>query len=261
MSPEEEQLAGGIANLGKVVRVGDTVRRPTSAFTGSIVALLQHLHDVGFDHVPRPLGVDEQGREVWSFIEGDVPIPPFPKWSMSEAALVSVARLQRRLHDAVAGFDASTHAWNDELADPRGGPVVGHNDICPENVVFREGEAIAFLDWDFAAPGRTLWDVAAVMSMWGPVHDPSDPVPGMEGLDPFARARLIADAYGLTDAQRAEVPGIFVDRLSLSLVEKRAAAGDAAFIEMLARQGGAGRAERRRRWLEENIGSLRDAMR
>jgi aminoglycoside phosphotransferase (APT) family kinase protein len=211
--------------------------------------------------VPRPLGIDEQGREVWSFIEGDVPIPPFPAWSMSDAALVSVARLQRRFHDAAAGFDASTHEWNDELADPRRESVVGHNDICPENVVFRDGEAIAFLDWDFAAPGRALWDVAAVMSMWGPVHDPSDPVPGMEGLDPFARARLIADAYGMTEAQRAEVPGIFVDRLSLSLVEKRAAAGDAAFIEMLARQGGAGRAERRRRWLDENIDALRDAMR
>jgi hypothetical protein len=44
-------------------------------------------------------------------------------------------------------------------------------------------------------------------------------------------------------------------------VEQRAAAGDAAFIEMLARQGGAGRAERRRRWLDENIEGLRDAMR
>ena len=256
----EEPLAGGIANLGKVVRVGDTVRRPASAFTGSIVALLQHFHDVGFEHVPRPLGIDEQGREVWSFIEGDVPIPPFPAWSMSDAALVSVARLQRRLHDAAEGFDASTHPWNDELADPRGGPVVGHNDICPENVVFRDGEAIAFLDWDFAAPGRALWDVAAVMSMWGPVHDPSDPVPGMEGLDPFARARLIADAYGMTAAQRAEVPGTFVDRLSLSLVEKRAAGGDAAFIVRRARLGGAGRAAPRRRWLEDNIEALRDAM-
>jgi hypothetical protein len=27
----EEQLAGGIANLWKVVRIGDTVRRPASA--------------------------------------------------------------------------------------------------------------------------------------------------------------------------------------------------------------------------------------
>ena len=64
MSPEEEQLAGGIANLGKVVRVGDTVRRPGSAHTGSIFALLEYLHDVGFDHVQRPLGMDERGREV-----------------------------------------------------------------------------------------------------------------------------------------------------------------------------------------------------
>jgi len=258
--PEEEPLAGGIANLGKVVRVGDTVRRPASAFTESIFALLDHLHDVGFDHVQRPLGIDERGREMLSFIAGDVPIPPFPAWSMSEEALASVARLQRRFHEAVEGFDASAHGWNDELADPRGGSGIGHNDICPENVVFRDGEAIAFLDWDFAAPGRPLWDVAAVMSMWGPVHDPSDPVAGMEGLDPFARARLIADAYGLNRSQRAEIPAIFVDRLSISLVEQRAAAGDLAFIQMLARQGGEGRAERRRRWLEDNIDALRAAL-
>lgn len=260
MSPEEEQLAGGIANLGKVVRVGDTVRRPASPHTESIFALLRYLHDVGFDHVQRPLGIDEQGREVLSFIEGDVPVPPFPSWSMSDASLASVARLQRRFHEAVAGFGADVHGWNDELADPRGGRVMNHNDICPENVVFRDGEAIAFLDWDFAAPGRPLWDLAAAMSMWGPVHDPSDPVPGMEGLDPFARARLIADAYGADASQRAEIPGIFLDRLALSLVEKRAAAGEPAFIEMLARQGGVGRAERRRRWLESNIDALREAL-
>ena len=260
MCPEEEQLAGGIANLGKVVRLGDTVRRPSSAFTESIFALLQHLHGVGFDHVQRPLGIDEQGRETLSFIEGDVPIPPYPAWSMSGPALASVVRLQRRFHEAVEGFDASPHGWNDELADPRGGSVIGHNDICPENVVFRDGEAIAFLDWDFSAPSRALWDVVAVMSMWGPVHDPSDPIAGMEGLDAFARARVIADAYGMTEAQRAEIPGIFVDRLSISLVEKRAAAGDPAFVEMLARQGGEGRAERRRRWLEDNIEVLRAAL-
>ena len=82
----------------------------------------------------------------------------------------------------------------------------------------------------------------------------------MEGLDPFGRSRVIADAYGMSDAQRAEIPEIFVDRLSLSLVEKRAAAGEPAFIEMLARQGGAGRAECRRRWLDDNIEALRAAL-
>jgi hypothetical protein len=33
MEFDEEQLAGGIANVGKVVRIGDTVRRPASAYT------------------------------------------------------------------------------------------------------------------------------------------------------------------------------------------------------------------------------------
>ena len=259
-SGPEEPLAGGIANLGKVVRVGDTVRRPASAFTDAIFALFEHLHAVGFEGVPQPLGRDERGREVLSFIEGDVPIPPFPAWSMTDQALASVARLHRRFHEAAATFDASRFAWSDELADPRGGIVVGHNDICPENVVFRDGEAVAFLDWDFAAPGRQLWDVAAVMSMWGPVHDPSDPVPGMEGLDPFARARVIADAYGLGADQRAAIPAVFVERLSISLVERRAAKGEQAFTEMLERQGGEGRAERRRRWLADNMDALRSAM-
>jgi hypothetical protein len=259
-SEAEEPLAGGIANLGKVVRVGDTVRRPASAFTDAISALFEHLHAVGFDGVPYPLGRDDRGREVLSFIEGDVPIPPFPAWSMMDRALASVARLQRRFHEAATSFDASRFAWSDELADPRGGNVVGHNDICPENVVFRNGEAFALLDWDFAAPGRPLWDVASVMSMWGPVRDPSDPVPGMEGLDPFSRARVVADAYGLDADERAAIPDVFVDRLSISLVERRAAAGDQAFIEMLERQGGSGRAERRRRWLAENMDALRAAM-
>ncbi len=260
MNEHEEPLAGGIAHEGAVVRVGDTVRRPSSPFTDSIFALLEHLRGSGFEHVPRPLGIDERGREVLSFVEGDVPIPPFPPWSMSDEALASVGRLQRRFHDAVASFDPAPLAWSDELADPHGGTVVGHNDICPENVVFREGDAVAFLDWDFAAPGRALWDVAALMAMWGPVHDPSDPVPGTEGLDPFRRARLIADAYGLDGVQRAQVPGIFVDRLSISLVENRAAAGEQAFIEMLARQGGEGRARRRREWLEANMAALEAAL-
>ena len=82
----------------------------------------------------------------------------------------------------------------------------------------------------------------------------------MEGLDPFTRARRIADAYGMSASQRAEIPRIFVDRLSLSLVERRAAAGEPAFVEMLARQGGEGRAERRRRWLDDNVDTLRAAL-
>ena len=71
---------------------------------------------------------------------------------------------------------------------------------------------------------------------------------------------MIADAYGLDANQRAAIPDVFVERLSISLVERRAAKGEQAFVEMLERQGGAGRAERRRRWLANNMDALRAAM-
>src|SRR5260221_6573384 len=62
-SGTEIPLAGGNMSSG-VVRVGDTVRRPAGPWTPAVHALLAHLHAVGFDGAPRPLGVDERGREV-----------------------------------------------------------------------------------------------------------------------------------------------------------------------------------------------------
>jgi hypothetical protein len=58
-----------------VVRVGDTVRRPIGPHTAAVHALLSYLHAAGFAGAPRPLGIDEQGREVLSFIPGTVPWP------------------------------------------------------------------------------------------------------------------------------------------------------------------------------------------
>ncbi|MEU1283126.1 hypothetical protein [Kitasatospora sp. NPDC005856] len=60
---EEVPLSGGNMSVG-VVRVGDTVRRPAGPWTPAVHALLEHLHAVGFRAVPRPLGLDGQGREV-----------------------------------------------------------------------------------------------------------------------------------------------------------------------------------------------------
>jgi hypothetical protein len=53
-----------------IVRIGDTVHRPTGWWTPSVHALLKHLEAVGFKYAPRVLGFDDQGREVLSYIEG-----------------------------------------------------------------------------------------------------------------------------------------------------------------------------------------------
>ena len=68
----ETALVGGDVNVGEnvVVRVGDTVRRPVGPHTAYAHALLRHFERVGFDGAPRVLGLDEQGREVLSYVEG-----------------------------------------------------------------------------------------------------------------------------------------------------------------------------------------------
>src|SRR5215204_6333981 len=91
----ETQLGGGTSNRGLVVRVGDTVRRPQHAGSPGVHALLRHLQQVGFDGAPRYLGQDERGREVLSYIEGDVATDPYPAWALTDSALVSVAEFLR----------------------------------------------------------------------------------------------------------------------------------------------------------------------
>lgn len=58
----EERLEGGYRD--GAVRVGDNVHRLAGPWTPSVHALLCYLADREFTGAPRPLGFDEQGREV-----------------------------------------------------------------------------------------------------------------------------------------------------------------------------------------------------
>ncbi len=152
----EHQLDGGIANAGQVVRVGPHVLRPSNPHSESIHAFLRAVRHAGFEGATFPVGIDEDGRERLKFIRGEVPLPPYPDWSQSDAALASIAKLLRGLHDAARRFDPHGLSWDESLSDPAGGTLVCHNDVCPENVVFRVGIAVALLDFEFAAPGRPV---------------------------------------------------------------------------------------------------------
>src|ERR671915_1246008 len=96
----EVLLSGGLTNAGLVTRVGDTVRRPWRATSPSTWALLDHLQRAGFDGAPRFLGIDDRGREILSYIPGRAAIEPEAAWALTDAALVSVAALLRRYHEA-----------------------------------------------------------------------------------------------------------------------------------------------------------------
>ena len=67
---QEIPLSGG--NITEVVRIGQAVHRATGPWSTAVHGLLQHLETQGFESAPRFLGTDQQGREMLSFIEGEV---------------------------------------------------------------------------------------------------------------------------------------------------------------------------------------------
>jgi hypothetical protein len=158
----------------------------------------------------------------------------------------------------------SDAAWSDEMADPSGGPVICHNDVCPENVVFRDGVAVALLDFDFAAPGRPLHDLAQLAKMWVPLDTDDDAARfGRGGLDPFRRLRLVADGYGVPP-DRTEfldvVAHSIADARTGGFVRRQIERGHPAFITMAETMGGLDRYERRHLWFEANRQRFADAL-
>lgn len=251
MEDDEELLQGGVANAGAVVRIGSHVLRPSNQHSASIHELLLELESSGFRGAPVPVGIESDGRERLHFIPGDVAIPPFPEWAETEDSLRSITELIRRLHDASVGVARDGKTWSPEMADPDGGPVICHNDVCLENVVFRDGHAVALLDFDFAAPGRRTFDLAAFARMCVPVDDDVNSAKlGWRPSDRPSRLRVVCDTYGLDAEGRSEVLG-FLDRSIArggEFVRRRAEAGEPGFMQMWAEIGGMERFDRRRRW-------------
>ncbi len=127
---------------------------------------------------------------------------PAPAYAWSDLTLAQTARLLRAYHDAVRSFVTPPGAlWNTEFAAPDGGPIICHNDVEQWNTVFRDGHPVALIDWDFAAPGYPLWDLAVAARMLVPITDSDNRAAlGYEGPPRSAeRLRALCYAYGLDD--------------------------------------------------------------
>jgi hypothetical protein len=215
----ESPLPGGLVN--HVVRVGATVRRPAKASTGFVGDLLKMLEASGWPGAPRYRGIDEEGREVLTYLDGHVAWEPQqPSAVYSDESLLRVTRLVREFHDLTAGTElAGSHE------------VVCHNDLSPKNTVYRPVSGalrpVAFIDWDLAAPGARIHDVAHVCWQYlglGPgVREPSEAA---------RRLRLIADTYELVD--RRDLVSVILwwqDRCWRG-IEAAADSGDPAMIRL-----------------------------
>jgi hypothetical protein len=122
----EELLRGG--SVTEVLRVGDTVHRRPGRNAGFVHRLLEFLERAGWDGAPRFRGVDEQGREILTFLAGHVPWQPAEQArARSDDSLAVAAALVRQFHDMTAGTCLAG-----------GCEVVCHNDLSPSNTVYRD---------------------------------------------------------------------------------------------------------------------------
>ena len=257
---QEVHLTGGTANRGLVFRVGDTVRRPRPPAADAVHALLCHLENVGFDGAPRYLGEDDDGREVLTYIDGDVPTAPYPAWALTDDALVSVASLLRRYHEAASSFDPTGREWPTTVPSPYRAQLVTHNDPNLDNVAFRDGQAVALIDFDLASPGSVLWDAALAARLWVPLRDPAD-VPVALADRAGERLRLFAEAYGLPRSERRRMAEavLATHTWCYDIVREGAEHGRPGYQHYWT-PSAQEHDERGRRWLERSLAALTAAL-
>jgi 8-oxo-dGTP diphosphatase len=255
---ESTPLAGG--RVGGALQVGDTVRRPTGAWTPAVHDLLRHVDSAGVPAVPDLLGLDAAGREVLRFVPGRTvgDADPVPADFHAPSLAEQVGAWLRSLHDATADFGSAEREWRRGRLARRDGQVVCHNDVSPDNVVIDDaGTLLAVLDWDMAAPGDARDDLA--FAAWQFVLRHSLPV-----ADEAAGLHALASGYGLERTDPVAVLDRVAPRLrgAVRFMRRGAASGDEGLQRLLttgipeATEAGVESVLRRR---DELVGLLRRA--
>ncbi len=238
----EEVLSGG--NINKVVKVGGTVRRAVASPDPYVHELLMHLEQAGYPSSPRYIGIDEEGREILSFLEGVVPgndYPDIEPYMWSDDTLAELAKLLRNYHNATVGFMASVRSAN-EYPERSLHEVVCHNDAALYNIVFKDNHPIGLIDFDMSGPGPRIWDIAYTLYTSIPLasfapNNKDRAVVQYEREEHAALRRrridLFFKSYGL--AVPIDLKQWVISRMKLmcTTLSERAESGDMAFVRLV----------------------------
>lgn len=194
-----ELLSGGNSS-GAVARVGNTVRKPWTSATPSVVDYMAALRGAGID-VPQALGRDENGRAIFEFVPGRLALDADP---LTRDELKRVGALVRSIHEASEAYVPQPDAeWITAIPTP-GSELVCHNDLAPWNLLI--GDRWVFIDWDASAPSTRLWDLAYAAHAFTLSDVDRDPREAATDLASFA------NGYGASLDLRAALPTTMVER-------------------------------------------------
>jgi hypothetical protein len=194
-----ESLKGG--NSNQVLREGQTVLRKTGLWSPFVHELLTYLTANGFKESAVLLETSSS-HERLSFLEGEVGHYPLKTFMQSDDILIESARLLRRFHDLTASFPIPANAQFllpvENLEDYE---VICHNDFAPYNCVFKDNRLAGIIDFDTAAPGKRLWDIAYAVYRFAPlVTDTHCLSMGWKTVpNRIERLKVFCDSYGLED--------------------------------------------------------------
>jgi aminoglycoside phosphotransferase (APT) family kinase protein len=218
-----------LSRHGAIVRVGDTVRRPAKPSSASVQAVLAHLRRAGLTCIPEPMGFDDLGRDVVGYIAGEVWNDVIPEVAWRSSTLMTAGRLLRELHDATVDFEPPSDAcWMLEMPSDLPVEVVCHNDFAVYNAVFRGDRLEAVIDWETAAPGARVWDLAYAAYRFVPLSL-SAPAELCEARVQAQRLASFCDAYGAGRSDRALLLSTVARRIeAIRLLVERALLGGSA---------------------------------
>lgn len=225
-----DYLDGGRVN--QIARFGETVIRPAGVWTPTIHRLLHHIRAQGFLGAPEPLGFDDDGNEMVSFLPGEVSNYPLSETAVHIDTLVSAAQLLRAYHDASASFirmSQGDDVWLLPAREPA--EIICHGDYAPYNVVLQGNKTVAIIDFDTAHPAPRVWDIAYALYRWAPLNHPDNPDGFGSAQEKIERARLFCDSYGLAQANRVGLIDLVIKRVQalVNFMQAEADGGNAAF--------------------------------
>ncbi|HAS41585.1 MAG TPA: hypothetical protein DCS93_13980 [Microscillaceae bacterium] len=219
MLQDGESVSG---SLNTVVRLGNTVRRPMHNWTPTVTHFLEYLGQKGICEVPTPLGVDEQNREIQTFIPGEVALRPWPALLKTNQGLEIITRFVKQYHQAQADYIPPANAtWYVPDVQYQPGNIIRHGDLGPWNTIWTGDTLQGVIDWDFAEPGDPLTDLAQLAWYWVPLRGEKGwREAGFEQAPHYQqRLTVICDTYG-TKLNKLIEAVLYLQILEMKRLEK-----------------------------------------